>query len=341
MEMRRLGSSGLQVSALGFGTMTFGGVDSRAVGTTQVDEARRLLDRCLEAGINLFDSADGYSQGASEEILGQALQGRRDDVILATKVHSRMGPGPNDIGQSRHHIIRGCEASLKRLGTDYIDLYQVHGFDALTPLEETLRALDDLVRAGKVRYIGCSNYSAWHLMKALSISERQGLERYVSQQVYYSLVARELEYELVPLALDQGIGGLIWSPLSGGFLTGKFRRGQAGPQDTRRVQRGDPGTIDEEKGFDIVDVLEEIAQAHNASIAQAALNWLLCKPGVTSVLIGARREEQLVDNLKTASWQMSAEEVQRLDEVSASPPIYPYWHQRWNNARIPQLGAPS
>ncbi len=340
MEMRRLGSSGLQVSALGFGTMTFGGTEGfRSVGTTQVDEARRMIDLCLEAGVNLFDTADVYSQGASEEVLGQALDGRRDDVILATKVHGRMGPGPNDIGQSRHHIVRGCEASLKRLRTDYIDLYQVHGFDGLTPLEETLRALDDLVRAGKVRYIGCSNYSAWHLMKALGISEREGLERYVSQQVYYSLVARELEYELVPLALDQGVGSLIWSPLAGGFLTGKFRRGQAAPQDTRRVQRGDPGTIDEDKGYDIVDVLEEIAQAHDASIAQAALNWLLRKPGVTSVLVGARREEQLVDNLKAASWQMSADEIQRLDEVSATPPIYPYWHQRRNNTRIPQLGA--
>lgn len=337
MEMRRLGSSGLQVSALGFGTMTFGGKDNfSAVGTTQVDEARRLVDLCLEAGVNLFDTADVYSQGASEEVLGQALEGRRDDVILATKVHGRMGDGPNDVGQSRHHIMRGCEASLKRLRTDYIDLYQVHGFDPLTPLEETLRALDDLVRAGKVRYVGCSNYSAWHLMKALGISECAGLERYVSQQVYYSLVARELEYELVPLALDQGIGGIIWSPLSGGFLSGKYRRGQAGPEDTRRPMRGDPGTIDEVKGFDVIDILEEISQAHDASIAQAALNWLLRKPGVTSVLVGARREEQLVDNLKAATWEMSVEEVQRLDEVSATPPIYPYWHQRRNNARFPK-----
>ncbi len=342
MEMRRLGASGLQVSALGFGTMTFGGVDNfSAVGTTQVDEARRLLDVCLEAGVNLFDTADVYSQGASEEILGQALQGRRDDVILATKVHGRMGPGPNDIGQSRHHIIRGCEASLKRLGTDYIDLYQVHGFDGLTPMEEMLRALDDLVRAGKVRYIGCSNYSGWHLMKALGISERDGLERFVSQQVYYSLVARELEYELVPLALDQGIGGLIWSPLAGGFLSGKYRRGQDGPQDTRRPQRGDPGTINEEQGFDVVNVLDEIAQAHEATIAQAALNWLLRKPGVTSVLVGARREEQLLDNLKAATWTMTADEVRRLDEGSATPPIYPYWHQRRNNTRVPQPGAVS
>jgi aryl-alcohol dehydrogenase-like predicted oxidoreductase len=336
MEMRRLGSSGLQVSALSFGTMTFGGDSSNPVGETQVDEARRLIDRCLDAGVNLIDSADGYSQGNSERVLGKALQGRRDDVLIATKVHSRMGPGPNDLGQSRHHVIRGCEASLKRLGTDYIDLYQVHGFDALTPLEETLRALDDLVRAGKVRYIGCSNYSAWHLMKALGISEREHLERYVSQQVYYSLVARELEYELVPLALDQGIGSLIWSPLSGGFLTGKYRRGEAGPQDTRRPRRGDPGTIDEERGFAIVDILEEIAQDRDASIPQVALNWLLHKPGVSSVLIGARREEQLVDNLKAATWKLTPEELQRLDEVSAVPPIYPYWHQRRNNVRVPQ-----
>jgi aryl-alcohol dehydrogenase-like predicted oxidoreductase len=336
MEMRRLGSSGLQVSALGFGTMTFGGSGLQAaVGTVQVDEARRLIDLCLEAGVNLIDTADGYSQGRSEEILGEALKGRRDDVILATKVHSRMGPGANDIGQSRYHIIKGCEASLKRLQTDYIDLYQCHGWDPHAPIEETLRALDDLVRSGKVRYIGCSNYSAWHLMKSLAVSERMNLERFISQQVYYSLVARELENELVPLALDQGIGGIIWSPLSGGFLSGKFRRGQAGPEDSRRVKRGsDPGTIDEEQGFDILDVLEEVAQSHNATIAQAALNWLLQKPGVTSILIGARREEQLADNLKAATWKMSPEEVARLDEVSAVPLIYPYWHQQKNNARF-------
>jgi aryl-alcohol dehydrogenase-like predicted oxidoreductase len=342
MEMRFLGSSGLRVSALAFGTMTFGGTNEffRKVGSTQIDEARQLVDLCLEAGVNLFDTADVYSQGASEEILGQALSKRRDDVILATKVHGRMGDGPNDVGQSRHHIIRACEDSLRRLGTDYIDLYQVHGFDALTPLEETLGALDDLVRSGKVRYIGCSNYSAWHLMKALCVSERKGLERFVSQQVYYSLVARELEYELVPLSLDQGLGILVWSPLAGGFLSGKFRRGQPGPEGTRRSQRGDPGTIDEEKGYDIVDVLEEIAREHDATIAQAALNWVLHKPGVTSVIVGARTEEQLRDNLAAASWEMTEEEVQRLDEVSATPLIYPYWHQRRHNSeRIPQAGG--
>ncbi len=342
METRFLGNSGLKVSALAFGTMTFGGTTEffRQVGATQVDEAKRLIDTCLEAGVNLFDTADVYSQGASEEILGKAIGKRRDDVILATKVHGRMGNGPNDVGQSRHHIIRACEDSLKRLGTDYIDLYQVHGFDALTPLEETLSTLDDLVRSGKVRYIGCSNYSAWHLMKALYISEHKGFERYVSQQVYYSLVARELEYELVPLSLDQGLGMLVWSPLAGGFLSGKFGRGRTELEDTRRSQRGDPGTIDEEKGFDIIDVLAEIAQEHDATVAQTALNWLLRKAGVTSVIIGARTQEQLEDNLKAASWQMTEEEVGRLDEVSATPPIYPYWHQKRNNSeRIPQTNG--
>ena len=283
-----------------------------------------LIDLCLEAGVNLIDTADGYSQGRSEEILGEALKGRRDDVILATKVHGRMGPGPNDIGQSRYHIIKGCEASLKRLETDYIDLYQCHGWDPLTPIEETLRALDDLVRVRQ---------GALHrLLQLLGLASDEGagglgadgLERFVSQQVYYSLVARELENELVPLALDQGIGGIIWSPLSGGFLSGKFRRGQAGPEDTPSSAAGsDPGTIDEEQGFDILDVLEEVAQSHNATIAQAALNWLLQKPGVTSILIGARREEQLVDNLKAATWKMSTEEVARLDEVSAVPADLP------------------
>ncbi|MFN8522539.1 MAG: aldo/keto reductase [Chloroflexota bacterium] len=333
--MRRLGSSGLQVSALGFGTMTFGGVDRfSAVGTTQVGDARRQVDLCLEAGVNFFDSADVYSEGRSEEILGEALKGRRDGVILATKVHGRMGPGPNDVGQSRYHIIRACEASLKRLQTDYLDLYIVHGFDPHTPLEESLRALDDLVRSGKVRYLGCSNFSGWHLMKALGISERLGLERYVAQQVYYSLVAREVENELVPLGLDQGVGGIIWSPLSAGFLSGKFRRGEAGPTDSRRVRRGDPGTVNEEQGFAILDVLEEIAAAHDASIAQAALNWLLRKPAVSSVLVGARTEAQLADNLRAATWTMTADEVKRLDEVSATPPIYPYWHQQRNNPRM-------
>lgn len=342
MEMRFLGKAGLRVSTLSFGTMTFGGTGAffEDVGKTQEDEARRLIDLSLEAGINLFDTADVYSQGRSEEILGQALKGRRDCVLLATKVHGRMGDDPNNVGQSRHHLIRACEASLRRLETDYIDLYQVHGFDALTPLEETLRALDDLVRQGKVRYVGCSNYSGWHLMKALAVSEREGWERYVSQQVYYSLVARELENELIPLALDQGVGMLIWSPLAGGFLSGKFRRGQGRAGDSRTERAGSPGTINEAQGYDIVEALDEIAQAHNASVAQAALNWLLRKPGVTSVIVGARNEKQLRDNLAAATWTMTEQEVKRLDDISAVPAIYPYWHQRkYGVERIPQPGG--
>lgn len=340
MEMRFLGKSGLKVSVLSFGTMTFGGGDDffEHIGGTQLDEAQRLVDICLDAGVNLFDTADVYSRGRSEEILGKALGKRRKDVIIATKAFGRMGEGPNDVGLSRHHLIRACEDSLRRLGTDYIDLYQVHSFDALTPLEETLRALDDLVRSGKVRYIGCSNYSAWHLMKALCVSEREGLERYVSQQVYYSLVARELEYELVPLGLDQGVGILVWSPLAFGFLSGKYRRGQQEPEGTRRSKVGDVGTLDLEKGYDIVEALDEVASAHGVTVAQAALNWLLRKPGVTSVIIGARNEQQLRDNLHTAEWELTPEEVRRLDEVSSVPPIYPYWHQqKYGSERIPKI----
>ena len=337
--MRFLGNTGLQVSALSFGTLTFGGRGRfGAMGNVGVEGARRMVDMCIDAGVNLFDTADVYSEGASEEITGQALGKKRDGVVLATKVRGRMGEGPNDVGLSRHHIIRGCEESLRRLGTDYIDLYQVHGWDGITPLEETLSALNDLVRSGKVRYIGCSNYSAWHLMKALAISERDGFERFASQQVNYSLVARELENELVPLSLDQGVGILVWSPLAGGFLSGKFRRGSGDPDGTRRAVLGSPGNFDEEKGFDIVEALDEVAGAHGASVAQAAINYLLRKPGVTSVIIGARTEEQLADNLATANWEMTPEEVGRLDEVSATPHIYPYWHQRqFASDRIPEF----
>lgn len=330
MEMQLLGKSGLKVSVLSFGTMTFGGGDEffQHMGGTQLEEAERLIDLCIDAGVNLFDTADVYSQGKSEEILGKALSKRRQDVLIATKAFARMGDGANDVGLSRHHLIRACEDSLRRLGTDYIDLYQVHGFDALTPPEETLRALDDLVRSGKVRYIGCSNYSGWHLMKALCVSEREGLEHYISQQVYYSLIARELEYELVPLSLDQGVGILVWSPLAFGFLSGKYRRGQPEPEDTRRAKLGDVGTLDLEKGYDIVEVLDEIARDRNVTVAQVALNWLLRQPGITSVIIGARNEQQLKDNLNTASWELTPDEVQRLNQVSAVPAIYPYWHQR-------------
>ena len=340
MDLRFLGRSGLQVSVLSFGTMTFGGAGRfEAMGSTGVEDARRQLDLCLDAGVNLVDTADVYSQGLSEEILGEALGSKRDRVVLATKVRGRMGDGPNDVGLSRHHIVRACEASLRRLGTDWIDLYQVHGWDSLTPLEETLDALDSLVRAGKVRYVGCSNYSAWHLMKALAISERDRLERFVVQQVHYSLVSRELEHELVPLALDQGVGVLVWSPLSGGFLSGKFRRGQSAPEETRRAALGTPGSFDEEQGFRILDVVHEIAEARAVSVAQVGLNWLRARPGVTSIIVGARTDEQLRDNLAAASWELSEDEVRRLDEVSERPLPYPYWHQRQFAAdRMPEWG---
>lgn len=340
MEMRFLGESGLRVSALAFGTVTFGGKGVyKGLGSVQPGEARRLIDICLDAGVNFFDTADVYSHGHSEEILGEALKGRRHEVILATKAHGRTGDGPNDVGQSRHHIIRACEDSLRRLDTEYIDLYQVHGFDALTPLEESLAALDDLVRAGKVRYVGCSNYSGWHLMKSLCISEIHGYERFVSQQVYYSLVGRELEFELVPLSLDQGVGIVVWSPLAGGFLSGKYRRGREEPANTRRVSVGQDGVLNQAQGYDVIEMLEEVAANHHATVAQAALNWLLRKPFVSSVIVGARTEEQLRDNLRAAEWEMTGEELERLDEASEPAPIYPYWHQRKYN--VERIASPS
>jgi aryl-alcohol dehydrogenase-like predicted oxidoreductase len=337
--MRDLGRTGLQVSAIAFGAMTFGGARSdffRPVGTTELDEARRQVAMCIDAGVNLFDTADAYSNGASEEMLGGALGSRRPDVILATKLHARMGPGPNDVGQSRAHIVRAVEASLARLGTDWIDLLQVHGYDGRTDLEETLRALDDLVRAGTIRYIGCSNYSAWHLMKALAISDRRGLERYAALQAYYSLVARELEWELVPLCLDQRVGILVWSPLAGGWLTGKFRRGQPPPEGARTARNGAPGGLpDEEQAFDIVDALVDIAAARGASPAQVALAWVMGRPGVTSAIVGARNEEQLADNLAAADLVLDPEERARLERVSAVRLPYPQWHQlRFNTARL-------
>jgi aryl-alcohol dehydrogenase-like predicted oxidoreductase len=339
MEMRCLGRSGLRVSALSFGTMTFGGEGFFSkMGQTQTDDARRLVGLCLDSGVNLFDTADVYSNGASESILGQALGSRREEALIATKVFARMGGGPNDAGLSRHHIIEGCEASLRRLGTDYIDLYQSHSFDAMTPLEETLSAFDSLIRAGKVRYIGCSNYSGWHLMKALAISERDGFERFVSQQIYYSLAARDAEHELVPLALDQGVGILVWSPLAFGLLSGKFRRGQPRPAGSRLSEMDLMGLADEERAYSIVDVLDQVARSRGVSIAQAALNYLLRKPGVTSVIVGARNEQQLRDNLAAATWQLTDDEVHRLDEISATPVPYPYWHQqRFASERNPAL----
>jgi len=274
------------------------------------------------------DTADIYSDGLSEEIVGKALQGRRDDVLLATKVRFRMGQGPNDAGLSRHHVLRACEASLRRLGTDHIDLYQLHEWDGLTPLEETLEALDQLVRSGKVRYVGASNYSAWHLMKALATGERHGLPRLVSQQVYYSLQGREVEYELVPLSLDQGLGILVWSPLAGGLLSGKYRRGVQPPEGSRHLTDwNEPPVYDEDVLYDVIDVLVDIAGARGVSAAQVALAYTLRKPGVTSVVIGARTTEQLRDNLGAADLVLDDAEFDRLDEVSRPPLLYPYWHQ--------------
>lgn len=329
MEYRFLGSSGLEVSVLSFGTMTLGGEGRfAAMGNVQVEEATRLVDICLEAGVNLFDTADIYSFGKSEEVLGKALGSRRKDIVLATKVFNRLEPGPNNVGLSRLHIIKACEDSLRRLGTDYIDLYQVHTFDSLTPLDETLRALDDLVRAGKVRYIGCSNYSGWHLMKAHSVADRLGLHRYISQQINYSLLARDAEHELVPAGLDQRTGIMAWSPLHFGLLSGKFRRGQPRPSESRLNSLDAPGTVDEERLYKIVDALDEIAAARGVSVAQVALNWLMRKPCVDTVIIGARNEQQLRDNLAAAAWSLTDAEVERLDEVSALPLPYPYWHQQ-------------
>ena len=327
MKMRLLGNSGLKVSEICFGAMTFGGKGYwKVIGELEQKDANELVNLSLDNGVNFFDTADVYSEGLSEEMLGKALGNHRKEIILATKVRGRTGKGPNDVGLSRHHIIENCNASLKRLGTDYIDLYQLHSFDPFTPQEETLRALDDLVRAGKVRYIGASNHTGWQLMKALAISDKQNLEKFITLQAYYSLVARDLENELVPLCLDQKLGILPWSPLGGGFLTGKYRKGKERPKNARRSDRESQFLqFDEEKGFDIVDELERIAKNHNATIAQAALNYLLRKPGVSSVIIGARTKEQLADNLKSSDWKMTPEEVTKLDALSMPPKVYPYW----------------
>jgi aryl-alcohol dehydrogenase-like predicted oxidoreductase len=329
MEYRTLGRSGLRVSVLTMGTMTFGGRGGFAdVGSTGVDEARRQVDQCLDAGINLFDTADVYSGGLAEEILGQALGSRRDDVLVATKVRMSMGHGPNDAGLSRHHVVSGCEASLRRLGTDHIDLYQVHEWDGVTPLEETLEALDFLVNAGKIRYIGVSNYAGWQLMKALGLSDLHGLPRFVSEQIYYSLQARDAEYELIPAAVDQGLGVLVWSPLAGGLLSGKYRRNEQTPAGSRGLTDwNEPPVRDQELLYDTVEVLVDLGQAHGVSAAQVALAWLLRKPAVSTLVIGARTSEQLADNLAAADLVLSDDEMERLDKVSEPPLLYPYWHQ--------------
>jgi aryl-alcohol dehydrogenase-like predicted oxidoreductase len=329
MEYRQLGKSGLRISVLTMGTMTFGGRGNFAkVGSTEVTEARRQVDMCLDAGVNLIDTADVYSGGLSEEIVGEILQGRRDDVLLATKVRMAMGSGPNDAGLSRQHVITGCEASLRRLGTDHIDLYQVHEWDGQTPLEETLSALDLLVQQGKVRYVGASNYAAWQLMKALGTAERLGLPRFVSQQVYYSLQARDVEYELIPLTIDQGLGVLVWSPLAGGLLSGKYRRDHEAPAGARQLTDwNEPPVYDQDKLYDTVEVLVRIAADHGVSAAQVALAWALGRPGITSLVIGARTSEQLADNLAAAELTLNDTERAELDKASAMPLLYPYWHQ--------------
>ncbi|HEV7254034.1 MAG TPA: aldo/keto reductase [Mesorhizobium sp.] len=329
MEYRLLGRSGLKVSVLTLGTMTFGGEGVFAkTGNTGLDDARRQIDLCLDGGVNLIDTADVYSTGRSEEIVGEALTGKRDRVLVATKARFPMSGDVNDRGLSRHHLMRACEASLKRLRTDVIDLYQVHEWDGQTPLEETLRALDDLVRQGKVRYIGCSNYSAWHMMKGLGLSDRLGLERFVSQQIHYTLEAREAEYELIPAGLDQGVGVLVWSPLAGGLLSGKHRRDQAAPEGSRQLAGWtEPPIRDEARLWRIVDELASIGEARGVSAAQVALAWTLGRPGVASVIVGGRTEAQISDNLGAADLALSAEETAQLDEASALPILYPYWHQ--------------
>ncbi|MGZ4192205.1 MAG: aldo/keto reductase [Solirubrobacteraceae bacterium] len=330
MEYRSLGSSGLRVSSLTLGTMTFGGQGNFAnVGDTDLAGARRQIDMCLDAGVNLIDTADVYSTGRSEEIVGEALQGKRDEILISTKVRFAMGDSPNDAGLSRHHIISGCEASLRRLRTDHIDLYHVHEWDGLTPLEETLDALRHLQDAGKIRYAGVSNYAGWQLMKALGIAQRDHLARFVSQQIYYSLQERSAEYELIPLGLDQGLGTLVWSPLAGGLLSGKYRRDQDAPTGSRHLTDWDePPVYDEDKLHDTIDVLVEVADGHGVSAAQVALAWLLGRPGVSSIVIGARTDEQLADNLKAAELTLTEAETDRLEEVSRPPLLYPYWHQR-------------
>lgn len=339
MEYRQLGRSGLKVPVFSLGTGTFGGVGEMFArwGNTDAVAARRLIDVCLEAGLNFFDTADIYSAGASEEILGAAVKGRREDLLISTKATFSMGKGPNDKGSSRHHLIRACEASLKRLGTDYIDVYFMHGYDALTPAEEVLGALDHLVHSGKVRYIGCSNFSGWHVMNALATSERYGLARYVSYQGYYSLIGRDYEWELMPLALEKGLGTMVWSPLGWGRLTGKIRRGEK-PQGGRIQQGGDVGgpMVDDEYLYTVVEALDLVAKDTGKTVPQIALNWLLQRPTIANIVIGARDEAQLKQNLGALEFKLSEAHITALDQASQRQPIYPYWHQRDFDERNPK-----
>jgi aryl-alcohol dehydrogenase-like predicted oxidoreductase len=338
MEYRFLGRSGLKVSVLSFGAATFGGGNEffKAWGSTQADEARRMVDLCLDSGINLFDTANGYSNGLAEEILGKAIQGKREQLLISTKVFFPMAEGPNDLGTSRQHILQQVDASLKRLGTDHIDIYHMHAFDAFTPVEETLDTLNTLVHAGKVRYIACSNFSGWHLMKSLAVADRYGWTRYVAHQVYYSLIGRDYEWELMPVGIDQGLGALVWSPLGWGRLTGKIRRGQPLPATSRlhkTTAEGPP--VDDEHVYRVVDAIDEIAKETGKSVPQIALNWLLHRPTVSSIILGARNEEQLKQNLAAFGWNLTPEQIAKLDKASETSLAYPYWHQRGTSFRNP------
>lgn len=340
MEYRQLGNAGLRVPVLSFGTGTFGGGNEffKAWGSTDVEEATRLVNLCLDAGVNMFDTANVYSRGVSETILGKAITGLRDKLLISTKATFPMSDEVNDYGSARINLVKACEDSLRRLGTDYIDIYHMHGFDANTPVEETLKALDSLVQAGKIRYIACSNFSGWHLMKSLSVSERYGWSKYVAHQAYYSLINRDFEWELMPLGIDQKIGTIVWSPLASGLLTGKYRRDQPLPQNARVAQGGSPvpgESVDNERLYKIVDVLDEVAAETGKTIAQVSLNWLLQRPTVANIIIGARNEEQLKQNIGATGWDLTMEQVKKLDEVSEIQPAYPYWHQR----QFPMLNA--
>jgi len=339
MEYRQLGRSGFNVPVLTLGTGTFSGQGGLAAwGATNAADATRLVDICLEQGLTMFDSADIYSGGGSEEVLGAAIKGRRDKVLISTKATFRSGPGPNDVGSSRFHLTRAVESSLKRLGTDHIDLFQLHGYDAKTPPEEVLSTLDDLIRAGKIGYIGVSNFSGWHLMKALAVADRHGLPRFIANQTYYSLVGRDYEWELMPLGLDQGVGAVVWSPLGWGRLTGKIRRGAPLPEVSRRNVKasndiGPP--VDDEYLYKVVDALDQVAKETGKTIPQVALNWLLQRPTVATVVIGARNEQQLKDNLGAVGWNLTTDQVKTLDQASAVTLPYPYWHQRQFKERNP------
>jgi aryl-alcohol dehydrogenase-like predicted oxidoreductase len=340
MKYRQLGGSGWNVPVLCLGTGTFGGANEffKEWGSVGPEEATRLVDICLEAGMNFFDSADIYSEGRAEEVLGAAIKGRRDQVLISTKATFRSGSGPNDVGSSRHHLTNAIEGSLRRLGTDHIDLFQLHGFDAMTPIEEVLSTLDGFISAGKIRYVGCSNFSGWHLMKSLAISERYGLPRYIAHQAYYSLIGREYEWELMPLGIDQGVGTVVWSPLGWGRLTGKIRRGQPLPEKSRlrgseNMQAAPP--VEEEHLYRVVESLDAVAAETGKTVPQVAINWLLQRPTVTSVIIGARNEEQLRQNLGAADWNLTSEQVAKLDAASAVTMTYPYWHQKGFPERNP------